>query len=129
MNIVINILQYLIPIFIRFIDKHSDEFLENLYHKISLKLEDKEMSTVKFIVYDITGKKINNAKAAFKYDILGDIEKSATEDGSITISGLKNAEYEFIITSGNKQNRERIIINKDNSYIERIVVLNDYTNY
>lgn len=123
MNIVINILQYLVPIFIRFIDTHSDEFLENLYHKISLKLEDKEMSTVKFIVYDITGKKINNAKAVFKYDILGDIEKSATEDGSITISGLKNAEYEFIITSGGKQSREHVTINKDNSYIERIVIL------
>ena len=47
MNIIINILQYLVPIFIRFMDKHSDEFLENLYEKISLKLEDKEMSTVK----------------------------------------------------------------------------------
>lgn len=123
MNIVINILQYLVPIFIKFMDKHSDEFLENLYHKISLKLEDKEMSTVKFIVYDNTGKKINNAKAIFKYDILGDIEKSATEDGSITISGLKNAEYEFIITSGSKQSREHVTINKDNSYIERIVIL------
>ena len=122
MNIIINILQYLVPIFIKFIDKHSDEFLENLYHKISLKLGGNEVSTVKFIVYDNTGKKINNAKAVFKYDILGDIEKSASEDGSITINGLKNAEYEFIITSGNNQNRERIIINKDNSYIERIVI-------
>lgn len=123
MNIIINILQYLVPIFIRFVDKHSDEFLENLYHKISLKLEDKEMSAVKFIVYDNTGKKINNAKAIFKYDILGDIEKSATEDGSITISGIKNGEYEFIITSGSKQNREHVVITKDNSYIERIVIL------
>ena len=42
MNIIINILQYLVPIFIRFIDKHSDEFLENLYHKISLKLGGNE---------------------------------------------------------------------------------------
>ena len=123
MNIIINILQYLVPIFIKFIDKHSDEFLENLYHKISLKLGGNEVSTVKFIVYDNTGKKINNAKATFKYDILGDIEKPANTEGDITISGLKNAEYEFIITSGNKQNRERIIINKDNSYIERIVIL------
>ena len=123
MNIVINILQYLVPIFIRFIDKHSDEFLENLYHKISLKFGGNEVSTVKFIVYDNTGKKINNAKAIFKYDILGDIEKPANAEGDIDISGLKNGDYGFIITSGNKQNRERIIINKDNSYIERIVIL------
>ena len=123
MNIVINILQYLVPIFIKFIDKHSDEFLENLYHKISLKLGGNEVSTVKFIVYDITGKKINNAKAIFKYDILGDIEKSATEDGSITISGLKNDNYEFIIECNKKQTREKISIIKDNSYIEKVVIL------
>ena len=123
MNIVINILQYLVPIFIKFIDKHSDEFLENLYHKISLKLGGNEVSTVKFIVYDITGKKINNAKATFKYDILGDIEKSATEDGSITISGLKNDNYEFIIECNKKQTREKISIIKDNSYIEKVVIL------
>ena len=123
MNIVINILQYLVPIFIKFIDKHSDEFLENLYHKISLKLGGNEVSTVKFIVYDITGKKINNAKAIFKYDILGDIEKSATEDGSITISGLKNDNYEFIIWCNKKQTREKISIIKDNSYIEKVVIL------
>ena len=123
MNIIINILQYLVPIFIKFIDKHSDEFLENLYHKISLKLGGNEVSTVKFIVYDITGKKINNAKATFKYDILGDIEKSATEDGSITISGLKNDNYEFIIECNKKQTREKISIIKDNSYIEKVVIL------
>ena len=81
------------------------------------------MSTVKFIVYDITGKKINNAKAIFKYDILGDIEKSATEDGSITISGLKNDNYEFIIECNKKQTREKISIIKDNSYIEKVVIL------
>ena len=123
MNIIINILQYLVPIFIKFIDKHSDEFLENLYHKISLKLGGNEVSTVKFIVYDNTGKKINNAKAIFKYDILGDIEKSATEDGSITISGLKNDNYEFIIECNKKQTREKISIIKDNSYIEKVVIL------
>lgn len=123
MNIIINILQYLVPIFIRFIDKHSDEFLENLYHKISLKLGGNEVSTVKFIVYDNTGKKINNAKAIFKYDILGNIEKSATEDGSITISGLKNDNYEFIIEYNKKQTREKISIIKDNSYIEKVVIL------
>ena len=81
------------------------------------------MSKVKFIVDDITGKKKTNAKEVSKYDILGGVEKSATEDGSITISGLKNAEYEFIITSGSKQSREHVTINKDNSYIERIVIL------
>lgn len=123
MNIVINILQYLVPIFIRFIDRHSDEFLENLYHKISLKLEDKEMSTVKFIVYDNTGKKINNAKAIFKYDILVDIEKPANEEGDIAISGLKNGDYEFIIECNKKQTREKISIIKDNSYIEKVVIL------
>ena len=123
MNIIINILQYLVPIFIKFIDKHSDEFLENLYHKISLKLGGNEVSTVKFIVYDNTGKKINNAKAIFKYDILGDIEKSATEDGSITISGLNNNNYEFIIECNKKQTREKISIIKDNSYIEKVVIL------
>lgn len=123
MNIIINILQYLVPIFIRFIDRHSDEFLENLYHKISLKLGGNEVSTVKFIVYDNTGKKINNAKAIFKYDILGDIEKSATEDGSITINGLKNGDYEFIIECNKKQTREKISIIKDNSYIEKVVIL------
>lgn len=123
MNIIINILQYLVPIFIRFIDRHSDEFLENLYHKISLKLGGNEVSTVKFIVYDNTGKKINNAKAVFKYDILGDIEKSATEDGSITINGLKNGDYEFIIECNKKQAREKISIIKDNSYIEKVVIL------
>lgn len=123
MNIIINILQYLVPIFIRFIDRHSDEFLENLYHKISLKLGGNEVSTVKFIVYDNTGKKINNAKAVFKYDILGDIEKSATEDGSITINGLKNGDYEFIIERNKKQTREKISIIKDNSYIEKVVIL------
>lgn len=123
MNIIINILQYLVPIFIRFIDRHSDEFLENLYHKISLKLGGNEVSIVKFIVYDNTGKKINNAKAVFKYDILGDIEKSATEDGSITINGLKNGDYEFIIECNKKQTREKISIIKDNSYIEKVVIL------
>ena len=123
MNIIINILQYLVPIFIRFVDKHSDEFLENLYEKISLKLEDKEMSTVKFIVYDITGKKINNAKATFKYDVLGDIEKSANAEGDIAISGLKNGDYEFIIECNKKQTREKISIIKDNSYIEKVVIL------
>ena len=123
MNIVINILQYLVPIFIRFIDKHSDEFLENLYHKISLKLGGNEVSAVKFIVYDTTGKKINNAKAIFKYDILGDIEKPANVEGDITISGLKNGDYEFIIDCNEKQTREKVSIIKDNSYIEKVVVM------
>ena len=123
MNILINILQYLVPIFIRFIDKHSDEFLENLYHKISLKLGGNEVSTVKFIVYGNTGKKINNAKAVFKYDILGDIEKPANAEGDIAISGLKNGDYEFIIECNKKQTREKISIVKDNSYIEKVVVM------
>ena len=81
------------------------------------------MSTVKFIVYDNTGKKINDAKAIFKYDILGDIEKPSNAEGDIDISGLKNGDYEFIIGCNKKQTREKISIIKDNSYIEKVVIL------
>ena len=81
------------------------------------------MSAVKFIVYDTTGKKINNAKAVFKYGILGDIVKPANAEGDIAINGIKNGDYEFIIECNEKQTREKVSIVKDNSYIEKVVIL------
>lgn len=125
MNIIISIAQFLIPYLIKFVDKHSDDFLDMLYKRIRKVLEEGNMATIKFNVMDKNGKKIDNSVAVFSLDLIGSIQKKQTND-ELVICGFSKGKNEFTIKAdGYKDHIETINFESDNSYIERVVILEE----
>ena len=114
MQIIISILQFLVPYIIRFIDRHTDEWLEDLYKLIGKKFNYKSCK-LKVNVYDNSGAILDTAMIKFNEESIGDV--MAYAKGMITLS-TPNI---IILADGYKQ-KELTLNILDNSLLDIDVV-------
>lgn len=123
MQILLNIAQYLIPILIRFVNKHSDDFLELLYKRIKNIVEDKTVAKIKFDVMNTNGEQIVNATVMFNLDLIGEIEKKPVNE-QLSVSGLSKGTYDFVIKAeGYKDQIVPIEFKTDKCVIDKAVIM------
>ena len=115
MQIVISVLQFLVPYLIRFIDRHTDEWLEDLYNIIGKKFSYKSCR-LKVNAYGSDGVILDNAMIKFNSESIGDV--MAYAKGMITLS-TPNI---IILADGYKQ-KELTLNILDNSLLDIDVVL------
>ena len=122
MQFIANLVAAIIPYLLRFMDKHSDEYLEKLSNKLINFLDSEYRATVKFCVINKEGKPLQNVEAGFCIKEIGKVYKKG-EGNMITITGLKEGKYDFNISG------QVISINIEdaNTIIERMVIA-DGTN-
>lgn len=119
MQFIANLVAAIIPYLLRFMDKHSDEYLEKLSNKLIAFLDDEYRATVKFRVIDKEGSPVQNIEVGFNIEDIGEVYKKGDRN-VITITGLKEGKYEFNILG-------QIIpveIENANMVIERTVIVN-----
>ena len=128
MQYIVKVLTVIVPYILRFIDKHSDEYLAILNERISKFLGSDEVATVRLFIINSKGEPINNCIACFKINIFGDIQKKSAGN-ILAITGFKRGKYIFeILANGYKANTIEIDFENDNSIIEKTVVLEYGTN-
>lgn len=96
MQFIANLVASIIPYLLRFMDKHSDEYLEKLSKRLIAFLDDEYRATVKFRVIDKEGSPVQNIEAGFNIEDIGEVYKKGDRN-VITITGLKEGKYEFNI--------------------------------
>lgn len=123
MQFIANLVAAIIPYLLRFMDKHSDEYLEKLSNKLIDMLDDNKYATIKFYIINSHGEPVANAVAGFNIDVFGKVYKRA-EGNVISITGFKGGEYEFDI-SAKDYDKEIVKVNieNENTVIEKTVVL------
>ena len=122
MQFIANLVAAIIPYLLRFMDKHSDEYLEKLSNKLINFLDSEYRATVKFCVINKEGKPLQNVEAGFNIEDIGNVYKKG-EGNIITITGLKEGKYDFDILG----QITHIEIEDANTSIERMVIV-DGTN-
>ena len=115
MQIIISILQFLVPYLIRFIDRHTDEWLEDLYKLIGKKFTYKSCK-LKVNVYGSDGTILDNAMIKFNEESIGDIMAYAKD--MITLSTPN-----IIILADGYKKKELTLNVLDNSLLDIDVVL------
>ena len=128
MQYIVKILTVIVPYILRFIDRHSDEYLSILNRRISKFLGDDEVSTVRLFIINSKGEPINNCVACFRINIYGDIQKKSAGN-ILSITGFKAGKHSFeILADGYESTLVDIIFDEDNSIVEKTVVLKNGTN-
>ena len=123
MQILLNIAQYLIPILIRFVNKHSDDFLELLYKRLKNILEDKTVAKIKFDVMNEKGEPIVNANVIFNLDLVGELVKKPVKE-QLSVSGFDKGTYDFTIKAeGYKDKVIPIEFKTDKCVIDKAVIM------
>ena len=125
MQIIIRIVQYLIPFLIQFVNKYSDDFLEILFKRIKNVLEEGTMARIKFNVINKNGESVNDAQVVFRMDLVGELTKKPVSE-ELSVSGFQKGTYDFIIRA--KGYRDKIVsveFKEDKSVIDKAVIMEE----
>lgn len=125
MQIIIRIVQYLIPFLIQFVNKYSDDFLEILFKRIKNVLEEGTMARIKFNVINKNGEPVNDAQVVFRMDLVGELTKKPVSE-ELSVSGFQKGTYDFIIRA--KGYRDKIVsveFKEDKSVIDKAVIMEE----
>ena len=127
MQFIVKILTAIVPYILRFIDRHSDEYLALLNKRISKFLGDFDVATVKFFIINEQGESVKNAVACFYIDNFGDVQKKAT--GSfLAIKGFKAGKVTFeMMAEGYKNTIVEVVFEEDSSIVEKTLVMKSGT--
>lgn len=119
MQIIISILQFLVPYIIRFIDRHTDEWLEDLYKLIGKKFTYKSCK-LKVNVYGSDGTILDNAMIKFNEESIGDIMSYAknmitlaTPNITVSADGYKQKELTLNIIDNSLLDID-VVLEKEN---------------
>ena len=115
MQIVISILQFLVPYLIKFVDKHTDEWLEDLYSLIGKKFSYKSCK-LKVTVYGSNGKVLDDAIIKFKEGSIGDLMSYAKDTIILSTPNI-------VISADGYKQKELTLNILDNSLLDIDVVL------
>ena len=115
MQIVISILQFLVPYLIKFVDKHTDEWLEDLYNIIGKKFSYKSCK-LSVRVYGESGNILDNAMIKFNAESIGDIMTCTKNIITLSTPNIT------VLAEGHKQ-KELTLNIIDNSLLDIDVVL------
>lgn len=122
MQLIVKIVAAIVPYLLRFLDRHSDEYLEALSKRIIKFLGGDNSATIKFVIIDESGKQVKDTMLMFNTDEYGEIYKKS-ERNIITITGLKEGKHEFILFIDDKEELISLDIEDNNSFIEKILVV------
>ena len=125
MQIIIRIVQYLIPFLIQFVNKYSDDFLEILFKRIKNVLEEGTVARIKFNVINKNGEPVNDAQVVFRMDLVGELTKKPVSE-ELSVSGFQKGTYDFIIRA--KGYRDKIVsveFKEDKSVIDKAVIMEE----
>lgn len=111
---------WVLPLLLRFIDKHSDDWFMGIYKYIE-KLMGKKYIETTLVFVDKYGNPLYNVRLEFMDDTHGLVSYLATEDGSIVMQGFRKEDVDvtFYIQDG-RQVKSTIKIG-DNT-LQRIVL-------
>ena len=115
MQIVVSILQFLVPYLIRFIDRHTDEWLEDLYKIIGKKFSYKSCK-LSVRVYGENGNVLDNAMIKFNAESIGEVMSYAKDTITLSTPNIT------VLAEGYKQ-KELTLNIIDNSLLDIDVVL------
>ena len=123
MQFIVKFVAAIVPYLLRFLDRHSDEYLEALSKRIIALIGEDREATIRFYIINKKGEPVTNAVAGFNVYPYGKLYKHA--DGNIIdIAGFESGEYEFQISA--KDCTDEIVnidIKNENIIIEKVVVL------
>lgn len=123
MQFIVKFVAAIVPYLLRFLDKHSDEYLEMLNKRIVAIIGGDKVATIKFHIINSYGEPVANAVAGFIIDVFGKVYKYA-EGNVISITGFKAGEYEFDISAKDYENEVvKVNIENENTIIEKTIVL------
>lgn len=123
MQFIVKFVAAIVPYLLRFLDKHSDEYLEALNKRIVALIGGDKVATIKFHIINLHGEPVANAVAGFTIDVFGKVYKRA-EGNIIDITGLKGGEYGFDISAKDYENEVvKVNIENENTIIEKTIVL------
>lgn len=122
MQWIVKFIATIVPYLLKFLDKHSDEYLEVLNKRITKFLGEDSSAIIKFVIIDESGNQVKDAMIMFNTEEYGEIYKRA-ERNIITIKGLKEGKHEFILFANNKEELITIEVENNNSFIEKMLVL------
>ena len=123
MQFIVKFVAAIVPYLLRFLDKHSDEYLEMLNKRIVALIGGDKVATIKFHIINSHGEPVANASAGFIIDVFGKVYKHA-EGNVISITGFKGGEYEFDISAKDYDKEViKVVIENENVILEKTIVL------
>lgn len=123
MQFILKFVAAIIPYLLRFMDKHSDEYLEVLSKRIIAFIGGNIVATIKFHIINSQGEPVANSVAGFSLPNFGEVFKKA--DGNlILISGFKEGKHTFeIVAKDYDKEVIEIEIEDPNVVIDKTIVL------
>ena len=123
MQFIVKFVAAIVPYLLRFLDRHSDEYLEAIGKRIIALIGEDREATIRFYVINKQGEPVANAVAGFNVDPYGKLYKHA-EGNIIDITGFEGGEYTFDISAKDYTSENvNINIQNENIIIEKVIVL------
>ena len=122
MQWIVKLVAAIVPYLLRFLDKHSDEYLEALNKRITKFLGGDNSATIKLNIINELGKPVYNVLVMFNTKEYGEICKKSDKN-IVVITGLKEGKHEFLVEANNKEELVSIEIEDCNIYLDRTIVV------
>ena len=123
MNIVVQIVNFVLPHLVNFVSKHMEGWLNCFSKYISQKILDKTDVSITLECIDKNNNKIDKPIAIFNSTKYGEIAKIGNSDGIIKLQGIIDNTKIKIIKDGYEDKTIELSIPSTNSYIEKIVIM------
>lgn len=121
MPYIVKIAAYIIPILIRFVDRHSDSWLDGLYKKIKNMLGMKEIVTTLYFVNG-EGNPVHGAIIEYIAGKYGLVQKPSTKDGSVELYGFTEGDEVNATVYFGENEKSFITIEINDVELKRIVL-------
>ena len=123
MNIVVQIVNFVLPYLVNFVSKHMEGWLNCFSKYISQKILDKTDVSITLKCINKNNNKIDTPIAVFNRTKDGEIAKIGDSDRIIKLQGIIDNTKIKIIKDGYECKIIELSIPSTNSYIEKIVVM------
>ena len=123
MNIVVQIVNFVLPYLVNFVSKHMEGWLNCFSKYISQKILDKTDVSIALKCIDKNNNKIDTPIAVFNSTKYGEIAKIGNSEGIIKLQGIIDSTKIKIIKDGYEDKTIELSIPSTNSYIEKIVIM------
>ena len=123
MNIVVQIVNFVLPYLVNFVSKHMEGWLNCFSKYISQKILDKTDVSITLECIDKNNNKIDTPIAVFNSTKYGEIAKIGNSDGIIKLQGIIDDTKIKIIKDGYEDKTIELSIPSTNSYIEKIIIM------
>ena len=123
MNIVVQIVNFVLPYLVNFVSKHMEGWLNCFSKYISQKILDKTDVSITLKCIDKNNNRIDKPIAVFNSTKYGEIAKIGSSDGIIKLQGIIDNAKIKIMKDGYEDKTIELSIPSTNSYIEKIIIM------